>query len=1591
MDQTGSPDPDVSPGSHASDFLVVGIGASAGGLEALREFLRPLAVEPGYALILVQHVSDSERFLMAEVFARLTGMPVVPVEEGLALEPNRFYVAPPNTLLGFKNGRFRLRPPRNPGERRNPIDRFFQTLAAAYETESVGIVLSGSGSDGALGLGSIGAAGGMTMAQAPDTAAFTDMPSSVAASADHVLPPAGLAEALDTYARHWRAITSGSGLGDRRREIQARLPETCDVLLRRTGHDFKHYKVSTLVRRIERRMQVRSLHDVDSYVGHLARDIHEPHVLFRELLIGVTSFFREPDSFHALGERVIAALLGQRSASDQVRIWIPGCATGEEAYTIAMIVREKLDAIPNAPKVQIFATDVNERALVAARRGSYPQGITAQVSPERLARFFVKRGRRYQVTDELREMCLFSVHNLISDPPFSRLDLISCRNVLIYLGSHLQKKLIPVFHYALRSGGYLFVGASESLTGHNELFRVIDAKHRIAQRKEAALHVPGSLRDFGTTTIPGWRAANPAAEVDLGAVAQRILLDEFAPKYAIVSEEGQVVFLSEGVDIYIQPPAGSFSNNIMRMVRRGLSVGLRTAFNQAIRTRRTVAREVPAVHTAEGLQSVRVTVQPMPELGHEDGLYMIVFQDHGPPLRRSEEAAAPAHPDADALIEGLERELLRTREDLERTVQDLEAANEELKSSNEELLSMNEELQSANEELETSKEEVQAVNHALASANADLENLLRSTRIATIFLDREGAIRGFTPAASDIYHIASSDIGRPLSHFTHRLVDIPPLPGFAELDGATGGVDHEARSHDGRWFLRRVLPYRTAAGAVDGIVVTFTEVTKQKESETALRRSEEKLRVALEAARLGAWERDLATGELAATAMCKVNLGLDPDAPLTFDQLQGMRHPDDQDRVTQAIRDAIAENRDYDVEYRAVKPDGTIGWILARGHAVYDASGRPVRMVGVTLDITERESAKQALQQVERRQGFLLDLHDRLKDLDDPLAVMETAAERLGRHLAVSRVGYGEIDAAGEHVLVDRDWTDGSVTSVRGRHRLNDFGPEIIAALKEGRTIRVDDVAGDSRTSAPSTAAAFAAIETRAVLAVPLCKGGRMVAMIYLHHPAPRAWSDEDAVAVEEVGERTWAALERARIEAALRESEARFRSMANSAPVMIWINSAATGCEFVNQAYLDFFGKRLEEVLGFGWAPSAHPEDGPRYLAAYQEAVATASPFQAEARFRRADGEYRWLISNGLPRLDPGGNLLGFIGSSLDITEVKRAETEMRGTAERLRLALEASRMGDWIWDPATDVVTLSARAAEIFGIPPGPHMTWTAMQGLLHPEDARRAAAGVETAVATRGGYDVEYRIRRPSDGSDVWVAAKGQATYGADGAILGMIGVVQDVTERKAAEERQALLIRELHHRVKNTLATVQAIVGSTARTASSIDEFYQAFVGRIVSLAQTHTLLTEDYWQTASLTQLLRNELGPYDEEDRRIEVDGPPVELNSEAAVPIGMAIHELTTNAAKYGALSDRGRVEVRWALKGEPDRPMLHFAWTETGGPPVRAPTRQGFGSRLLQRVLATQLQAEVHMDFAPEGLRFSMIMPVPKPVDPYLSLKPV
>jgi PAS domain S-box-containing protein len=446
-------------------------------------------------------------------------------------------------------------------------------------------------------------------------------------------------------------------------------------------------------------------------------------------------------------------------------------------------------------------------------------------------------------------------------------------------------------------------------------------------------------------------------------------------------------------------------------------------------------------------------------------------------------------------------------------------------------------------------------------------------------------------------------------------------------------------------------------------------------------------------------------------------------------------------------------------------------------------------------------------------------------------------------------------------------------------------------------------------------------------------------------------------------------------------ETDPRLRAIAGSLSALVWIVDLNLGLTYVNDRWVAFSGLQRPEALGDSWGRWVHPDDLPRFLDGLNAARRNESSYATEMRYRSAAGIYRWHMVQAAPMRDPDGNLTGWVGTSVDIHDLKVAEEALRTDERQLRTALQAAKMGDWTWDAASDRMTLSPRAAEIFGLPPEASRTWLELTEQLHPADAARAVAAMQKAAETQTEYNLEYRVTRADDGARVWVAAQGRTVHDREGTFTGMTGVVQDITDRKHAEQRQHLLIRELHHRVKNTLATVQAIVGSTARTASSIDEFYQGFVGRIVSLARTHNLLTEDLWQKAALEELIQTELGPYEDEARnRIVVDGPHVELPSEAAVPIGMAIHELTTNAAKHGALSTfGGQVDVKWHIEPGAERPLLHFTWTEHGGPRVTQPSRQGFGSRLLQRVLTTQLQAQVHMDFQEEGLRFSMTMPMP------------
>ncbi|MFG0286702.1 MAG: chemotaxis protein CheB, partial [Rhodopirellula sp. JB044] len=827
--------------SHAKPQtpLIVAIGASAGGLESLQEILSGLGDAPQFAIVFVQHLDPTRKSLLAELLAKSTGMPIVEIEGRRKLKPGTLYLCPPRTLLALKNGFVSIHRDESNQRSSAAIDFLFHSVAEDQREKGIGVILSGTGSDGTLGLKSISDHGGLTIAQDPESARYDSMPRSAATTgvADYILPPREIASHLLRYASHWEETEHSDVRETRRTEIKDAIPVIAERLLDVTEHNFQHYKTNTLARRIQRRMQILRLSDVDEYVNMLRQEEDEVERLFRELLIGVTAFFRDPEAFDYLRSSVLPKLFKGRTNLDCVRIWVAGCATGEEAYSVAILCREVMQELAVQCQVQIFATDIDERALQIARTGAYPSGIEEQVDPERLDRFFVKRGKRYHVSKSVREMVLFSVHNLISDPPFSRLDLITCRNLLIYLGAHLQNKLIPLFHYALRPSGYLFLGPSENIVSHGELFRPLDTRYRISQRKATAIPSRNSRANRPQRALPIPReglATNPEEIADLTEIRQKITLDEFAPRSVVIDESGQVLNASADMQKYLTVSGGDYQNNIVKMSARGLRVGLRAAIAEAKKKRRRVEHDDMSIRVGELCQRVMITVQPMPKLGEEDPLFLVVFQDVGKPYRRDElhydSDKSPSTVDQESLVAQLEWELETTRHDLDKTLQDIEAANEELKSSNEELLSMNEELQSANEELETSKEEIKATSDAVARAHDDLENLLRSTQIATVFLDENLLIRSFTPAIADIYDLIPTDIGRPLEKFVPSVENMPPLPDPQKIRKGVP-IEDTVDAHSGRSYIRRVLPYRSHTGANSGIVVTFTDVTQLRESE----------------------------------------------------------------------------------------------------------------------------------------------------------------------------------------------------------------------------------------------------------------------------------------------------------------------------------------------------------------------------------------------------------------------------------------------------------------------------------------------------------------------------------------------------------------------------------------------------------------------------------------------------------------------------------------------------------------------------------------------------------------------------------------
>lgn len=934
--------------------VIVGLGASAGGTKSLKNFFSAVDEKSNIAYVVIQHTDETGTALAKKVLQGFTKLPVVEIENGTLLKANHVYFAPPHTFVTLDKNKCTVKHARSREQTLTVIDFFFKSLAENAKVHAVGIILSGEGTDGSQGLKAISDNGGMTIAQDPSSAEHPAMPQNAVSTGivDHILPAGKMPRELRSYVEYVEKMVDGKAMYTLREEIGHSLTKICEILYRVTHHDFKHYKTTTLIRRIQRRMQVLQLTNADTYVKRLSEQVTEADALFKELLINVTSFFRDPEAFECLRESVLAPAIAKAPANQKFRVWVAGCSSGEEAYTMAILIHEEIERQGKRLEIQIIATDIDEVALTQARKGSYALGIAESVSAERLQRYFQKRAGRYHIQKEVREMVLFSAHNLINDPPFSQLDLITCRNLLIYLGLHLQKKLIPVFHYALKPGGHLFLGTSESLTNHKELFKSVSAKYRIAQRKTTAIRPTSATF---TSSVPHNFANHPQEaqrnhEADLLLVGQRIILDEFSPRHVIVNDENQIVSVSSGIQPYLEPAEGSFQNHIVKLVRPSLRVSLRMALKEAHKHKRRIDTESATLKCEDGLRRIGITVQPMPQLGDDSALYMVVFHKLGKIDAEIRVSADAENADSSALVEQLERELGLVREDLDKTVQDLEASNEELKSSNEELLSMNEELQSSNEELEASKEEVQDSNEALQKVNLDLENLLASTQIATLFLDKDLAITNFTPPISEIYRIRDGDIGRDIRDFTAQSLQMPDYPSAASFKSYNDFSEAEILMPDGRVFLRRVHPYKNSEKTVNGLVVSFIDVTE-------LRRSEGRFMTLANAVPVITWTTTPAGEVDFFNARWFEYTGQSETASYNSAWVNAL-HPEDIPRVVKEWEHSVKTGADYDTEYRIRQTNGNYRWHQARGTAYRDVHGKIIQWFGTCVDIQDQKQAQ---------------------------------------------------------------------------------------------------------------------------------------------------------------------------------------------------------------------------------------------------------------------------------------------------------------------------------------------------------------------------------------------------------------------------------------------------------------------------------------------------------------------------------------------------------------------------------------------------------------------------------------------------------
>ena len=853
------------------NFPVVGIGASAGGLGVLKEFFSNVPENPGIAFVVVVHLSPEEPSMLPELLQKKTNMPVSSALDGQAIAPNHVYIIPPKTEMKLYHGKIQLTEIKDK-TRPLPIDAFFHSLARDAGKQAVGIILSGTATDGTKGIREIKAYEGLILVQSKETAEYSGMPGSAISTGvvDMVIPPHKMPQKIVQYLKNSYPFLPEETHDSAKKDLKQDewLNKILSIFSNQINYDLSHYKSNTIQRRINRRMVLNQIDTYKEYVDYLRQDPDEIDALFKELLIGVTSFFRDNESFESLKANGLSEALKNLPEHAYFRVWVPACSTGEEIYSLAIILKEYLENISKHINLQLFGTDINKQAIEKARKGLYPASIAADVGEERLKKFFTEEGNYFRITEEIRDSVVFSVQNILKDPPFSRINMLSCRNLMIYFNAQTQEKLLPLFHYALNPNGILMLGSSESIGGFTRFFEPLDKKWKIFSKKE----VPEALRnkvDFPSE--PSFYEESdgqysPSGEIkeqsspkkyqykkDFSLITQNAILKQFSPSAVLIDSVGNILHIEGRVGKYLEQPGGPPSLNIFDQAREGLHIELSSAFRKAKSNDTTISRKRISVKTNGNTQTIDLHIVPqnIEEEQENQKQYLIVFEDIelSPPTSdekpelKTEEASDPTR------IAELERELQLNRENYQATVQELEASNEKLKSTNEELQSSNEELQSTNEELESSKEELQSLNEELQTVNAELQNkveelytarddmynLLNSRDIATIFVDNEMCVRRFTPEATSIVNLIQTDIGRPLEHVLTNLTYERMINDLRNVVEKLTPKEVEVQTKEGYWYSMRINPYITTDNRIDGAVLTFVSIDEQKETQDKLK------------------------------------------------------------------------------------------------------------------------------------------------------------------------------------------------------------------------------------------------------------------------------------------------------------------------------------------------------------------------------------------------------------------------------------------------------------------------------------------------------------------------------------------------------------------------------------------------------------------------------------------------------------------------------------------------------------------------------------------------------------------------------------